>query len=575
MYKMWYMGCNAGYTACSIGYATSPDGTAWTKHAGNPVLTGTAGEWDEDGPFAPRVIKNGSTYQMWYSSDGQIGLATSSDGIAWTKYAGNPVLTESWDAGGVGIVSVLLEDSTYKMWLQGGTGQNPGIGYATSSDGIAWTMYGGNPVLKPGEPGLLANVNYDHDWVETQTLPDTTVRITVADGGGIKATITGQTNQWGWFPTHEGVWNPEQPDIAPGDFVTATTDAVTTAVNPVGTLDAVVDLDTDIVSGTLHAPWFAPQTLTVSCEAWVENGPGIEVPGVAADGGSFACDFGAIGWDLEGGYDIAVRYLEPDGDSVIAMPPALQPFINVDYSEDWVDGQYEAGHTVWITVTESDGTTVKATAEVVSRVYPEWNGWTGFATRDEDWAPMRPDILPGDWVEVLVDNGKGNLVQVGLIDGQSNVDTDIVSGTIHAAWLLPDTVMVSCEIHEPNAPGIQIEGVNPDGGNFHCDFTGEWDIMPGHNVVVNYNEPDSDRIQARFVEPTPDMRVEKWAEGSGEAAPGGELVYGIRYRNEGDAEAVTIVADRHVAGEHGLCQRFQRADANGGRRTGGLDLWAA
>ena len=31
IYKMWYYGCNTDYTICSIGYATSPDGLAWTQ----------------------------------------------------------------------------------------------------------------------------------------------------------------------------------------------------------------------------------------------------------------------------------------------------------------------------------------------------------------------------------------------------------------------------------------------------------------------------------------------------------------------------------------------------------------
>jgi uncharacterized repeat protein (TIGR01451 family) len=539
-YKMWYLGCDAGYTACSIGYATSPDGMAWTKHT-VPVLTGTAGEWDKDFVWGPRVIKNGSTYEMWYHSNDQIGLATSTDGINWTKYLGNPVLTEGWDGAAIWGAWVLLEGSAYKMWANSGTGATQGIGYATSPDGIAWTMYGGNPVLTPGAPGLFADVNYDHDWIELRTLPDTTVAVTVANGGGAQYTTGGTTDGGGWFATWQADWDPERPDIAPGDVVSATGDGLTTYVNPVGRIDAAVDLDADTVAGTVHAPWFAPQTLTVRCEVWTEGGPGIDVPGVDPDDGSFTCDFGAIGWDLEPGPDVAVRYLEPDGDSVIAVPPSLQPFITADYGDDWVNGEYEAGHTVWITVTESDGTTVKATAEVTSREYPEWGGWTGFATQGEDWLPTRLDMQPGDWVEVLVDTGYGNTVHVGTIDGESDVDTDVVSGTIHADWLSPYTVTVSCEIHEENGPSIQVEGVDPDGGSFECDFTGEWDILPGHNVAVNYIEPDTDRVQTHFREPSPDLHMEKWAEGSGQAMPGSNLVYTLRYRNEGNAPSGTIL----------------------------------
>lgn len=402
----------------------------------------------------------------------------------------------------------------------------------------------GQPPWRPAaveDPNLTALVNYDHDWVALATLPETSVAITVADGGGVKATASGTSDVDGWFGTWDADWDPEQPNIAPGDIVTATADGLTTTVDPVGRIDAAVDLDADTVEGTLLAPWFAPQTLTVTCEVWQEGAPSIEVPGVAANGGSFTCDFGTIPWDLKPGPDVAVRYEEPDGDFVFAVPPYLQPFITVDYEDDWVDGRYEAGHTVDITVKESDGTTVKATAQVTSQEYPEWGGWTGFSTQDEDWLPERPDIQPGDWVEVLVDNGYGNTVQVGLIDGDSDVGTDLVSGVIHADWLSPYTVTVSCEIHEENGPSIQVEGVDPDGGDFECDFGGIWDIQPGHNVAVNYIEPDTDRVQTHFREPSPDLHMEKWSEGSGQAAPGSNLVYALRYRNEGDAASGTIV----------------------------------
>lgn len=224
----------------------------------------------------------------------------------------------------------------------------------------------------------------------------------------------------------------------------------------------------------------------------------------------------------------------------IAVPQYPEPFITADYGDDWVNGEYEAGHTVDITVKESDNTTVKATAQVTSQVYPEWDGWTGFVT-DNDWLPTRPDIQPGDWVEVQVDTGYTNTVQVGLIDGGSDVDSDLVSGTIHALWLSPYTVTVSCEIHEENGPSIQVEGVDPDGGSFECDFSGMWDILPGHNVAVNYIEPDTDRVQTHFREPAPDLHMEKWSEGSGQAAPGGNLVYTLRYRNQGQAASATIV----------------------------------
>ena len=82
-----------------------------TKHAGNPVLAvGAAGSWDDDAVWGPAVLKEGSSYKMWYTGDdganpSRIGLATSTDGITWTKAAANPVLSPSEALGGQGYQS--------------------------------------------------------------------------------------------------------------------------------------------------------------------------------------------------------------------------------------------------------------------------------------------------------------------------------------------------------------------------------------------------------------------------------------------------------------------------------------
>jgi len=147
-YKMWYTG--AGTTG-QIGYATSGDGIAWTKSGSNPILTvGTGGQWDDAGAIYPAIVKDGPTdYKMWYSgNDGsnyRIGYATSGDGIAWTKYGSNPILDlgtgGQWDDAGVSSQTV-IKDGSYKMWYMGFDGANQSIGYATSGDGISWSKYG-------------------------------------------------------------------------------------------------------------------------------------------------------------------------------------------------------------------------------------------------------------------------------------------------------------------------------------------------------------------------------------------------------------------------------------------------
>ena len=146
----------------SIGVATSPDGLVdWSKRAENPVLTpGASGSWDSSTAERPSVIKLGGKYYMWYTgSDGstsQIGLATSDDGISWTKHDSNPVLTPNssgWDSSHVYSQGVLYEGGTVYLFYTAKGSSSEQIGYATSADGVNWSKSSSNPVLPPSSSG--------------------------------------------------------------------------------------------------------------------------------------------------------------------------------------------------------------------------------------------------------------------------------------------------------------------------------------------------------------------------------------------------------------------------------------
>ncbi|MCK5291403.1 MAG: hypothetical protein KAR39_05265 [Thermoplasmata archaeon] len=162
-YKMWYSGLDSNFFP-QIGYATSADGESWVKHPGNPVLTpGAPNEWDGNGTMGMSVLHLGGTYHAWYSGADlggilKIGYATSPDGIAWTKYPNNPVLDAGapgdWDSGGVGQPCVLFDGIRYRMWFMGSILDGlPDVGYAVSHDGINWTKHYDNPVLTKGSLG--------------------------------------------------------------------------------------------------------------------------------------------------------------------------------------------------------------------------------------------------------------------------------------------------------------------------------------------------------------------------------------------------------------------------------------
>jgi predicted GH43/DUF377 family glycosyl hydrolase len=98
------------------------------------------------------------------------------EGISWTKYAGNPVLTkegdwENWRFAAVSDRSVILDEGIYKIWFIGVGVKSVDppdytmvdrIGYVTSQDGIHWTEYEGNPILDLGQTG-----EWDDSGIET------------------------------------------------------------------------------------------------------------------------------------------------------------------------------------------------------------------------------------------------------------------------------------------------------------------------------------------------------------------------------------------------------------------------
>jgi len=163
-FMMWYRGvggqAGSSQSHGAVGLATSPDGVAWTKYAGNPVMTTTT--VDSNFLSTPYVIQVGSSFKMWYTCanplvrTNSICYATSNDGKSWTKVS-SPVLqgASGWESGGIFSPSVIYDGTTYGMWYSGlnDNGIVPQIGYATSKDGIAWTRDPSNPILPVGQSG--------------------------------------------------------------------------------------------------------------------------------------------------------------------------------------------------------------------------------------------------------------------------------------------------------------------------------------------------------------------------------------------------------------------------------------
>lgn len=161
-YYMYFNGAKmvGGDESSQIGLATSTDGLTWTPNGGNPItgLQVPTGGYDV---YLPTVIKDGSVWKMWYTYNGytegknRIFYATSNNGLAWTiQNSGAPVLplggAGSDDEYGGWAPCVIKEGSTYYMWYSGSTSAYLyQVIYATSSDGITWTKQNSGHTIFP------------------------------------------------------------------------------------------------------------------------------------------------------------------------------------------------------------------------------------------------------------------------------------------------------------------------------------------------------------------------------------------------------------------------------------------
>jgi len=146
---MYFGGNNGSVYTRSIGVAFSKDGVHWTEYAGNPILKPGPAFYDGGYIKSPNVVLHNGSFTMWYKGRSAynsslvvgIDVATSLDGLHWTKYSGNPVL-------GYTNASSFTKDLIFQkpsvVEVSGGyimaADDGNRVGYATSVDGLHWKM---------------------------------------------------------------------------------------------------------------------------------------------------------------------------------------------------------------------------------------------------------------------------------------------------------------------------------------------------------------------------------------------------------------------------------------------------
>jgi hypothetical protein len=144
-WRLWYTGYDSSKSELkSLGLATSPDGIHWTRHPGNPVFDGA---WTED----VFVLKHEGLFHMFAEGVGDIAhRLTSPDGVHWEEQGRLDVRKRSGEpisAGAYGTPTVWFENGTFYLFYER---EDKGVWLATSKDLKAWTNVRDEPVIGLG-----------------------------------------------------------------------------------------------------------------------------------------------------------------------------------------------------------------------------------------------------------------------------------------------------------------------------------------------------------------------------------------------------------------------------------------
>jgi predicted GH43/DUF377 family glycosyl hydrolase len=173
VYRMWYTGMRTRWHSSGIGFyriglATSKDGIHWTRaNHGRPVLdVGPAGAVDEVQAATPSILVESGGYRMWYAAwapkpGHTIATATSSDGVHWQREQDGKPVTGLLSGGQYGPAVTRVGSRYLMLYMRAGRDAR-GLFAATSTDGRAWTPSGSDAAIGPGEPPAFDSALVGH-----------------------------------------------------------------------------------------------------------------------------------------------------------------------------------------------------------------------------------------------------------------------------------------------------------------------------------------------------------------------------------------------------------------------------
>lgn len=150
---MWY-GAQASDGGDRIHVAVSRDGVTWRRHPRDDAPAAALERGSSNHVNDPSVVRVGDRWRMYYTDaptaeNDRIWLAESAalTGFTRVREVLAPGAPGAWDAEKVGRPAVLRENGVYRMWYDGTANGRRHVGLATSTDGVNFTRHPANPIF--------------------------------------------------------------------------------------------------------------------------------------------------------------------------------------------------------------------------------------------------------------------------------------------------------------------------------------------------------------------------------------------------------------------------------------------
>lgn len=157
-------------TACNARSSFPQELTSFTPLAEAPIFTGAPGQWDAHIRERGWIVIDDGVWKLYYTGydapDGvrRLGLATSPDGLKWTRHPDNPLVKDQW----IEDMTIVKDGPLWRMFAEGKDDQAHAF---TSPDGLAWTRVGPldirttkNEPIPPGPFGTPAVIKKGDTW---------------------------------------------------------------------------------------------------------------------------------------------------------------------------------------------------------------------------------------------------------------------------------------------------------------------------------------------------------------------------------------------------------------------------